>query len=59
MEHNQNKIAGINHQRAIRIEFRDHSWLFGSRWKNWPLSRGYFGSRGRSLGAVAIVERFK
>ena len=25
----------------------------------WPLSRGYFGSWVRTLGAVAVVERFK
>ena len=25
----------------------------------WPLSRGYFGSWGRTLVAVAVVERFK
>ena len=25
----------------------------------WPLSRGYFGSWGHSLVAVAVVERFK
>ena len=24
MEHNQNTIAAINHQRAIRIKFYDH-----------------------------------
>ena len=27
--------------------------------KTWLLSRGYFGSSGRALVAVAIVERFK
>ena len=27
--------------------------------KNWPMSRGYFGSWGRVLVAVAVVERFK
>ena len=26
---------------------------------NWPLSRGYFGSWGHALVAVAVVERFK
>ena len=25
----------------------------------WPLSRGYFGSWGHALVAVAVVERFK
>ena len=28
MEHNQNTNATINHQRAIRIKFLDHSGLF-------------------------------
>ena len=28
MEHNQNTIAAINHQRPIRIKFQDHSRLF-------------------------------
>ena len=27
--------------------------------KHWPLSRGYFGSWGHILVAVAVVERFK
>ena len=27
--------------------------------KNWPLSRGYFGSWGHSLVAIAIVELFQ
>ena len=30
-----------------------------NRLKNRPLSRGYFGSYGRALVAVAVVERFK
>ena len=36
------------------------SWpllTFISRWKNWPLSRGYFGSWGHAL--VAVAERVK
>ena len=33
--------------------------LFVSRWKNWPLWRGFFGSWGRSAVDVAVVERFK
>ena len=33
--------------------------VFVSRWKNWPLLRGYFGSWERALVAVAVVERFK
>ena len=32
--------------------------VFVSRWKNWPLSRGYFGSWGRALVAIAVVERW-
>ena len=27
--------------------------------KDWPLSRGYFGSLGHASVALAIVERFK
>ena len=26
--------------------------------KNWPLSRGYFGSWGRALVAIAVIERW-
>ena len=58
-EHNENTIAAINHQRARQIKFRDNSRLFIFRGRNWPLSRGYFGSWGHALLAVAIVERFK
>ena len=58
MKHNQNTIAVINH-RAIWIKFCDHSWPFCQLVKkNWPLSRGYFGSWGHSLVAVAAVERW-
>ena len=32
---------------------------FISQLKNWALSRGYFGSRGHPLLAVAVVKRFK
>ena len=39
------------------------SWPFlafsSVSWKNWPLSRGYFGSWGNALVAVAVVERYK
>ena len=28
MEHNRNAVGVIYHQRAIRIKFHDHSWLF-------------------------------
>ena len=56
MEHNQNTIAAINHQRTICIwsNFYDHSSLI-SRWKNWPLSRGYFGCWGNALEVVAVI----
>ena len=58
MKHNQNRIAVINH-RAIWIKFCDHSWLFCQLVKKiWPLLRGYFGSWGHSLVAVAAVERW-
>ena len=33
--------------------------FFISRRKNWPFSRGYFGSWGHALVAVAVEERFK
>ena len=49
MEHNKNTVAAINHQRAIRIKFHDHSWYFLSiAQKNWTLSR---------VVAVAVEER--
>ena len=53
MEQNQNTITAINHQRAIK--FPEHSVdLYVSCRKNWPLSRGYFGSWGHNLVAVAV-----
>ena len=33
--------------------------VFTKKYRYWPLSRGYFGSWGRTLVAVAVVERFK
>ena len=33
--------------------------FFKSPLKNWPMSRGYFGSWGRALVAVAVDESFK
>ena len=58
MKHNQNTIAVINHH-AIWIKFCDHSWPFCQLVKKrWPLLRGYFGSWGHSLVAVAAVERW-
>ena len=34
----------ISHQRALWINFCDHSRLFHQSLKNWPLLRGYFAS---------------
>ena len=62
MEYNQSAITAINHQRAKRINFQDHSLLSRQLLKKfWLLSRGYFGSWGHALVAVAVVvvERFK
>ena len=55
MEHNQNTIAAINHQRPIRIKFQDHSRLFHQslRKKLAFVERLYFGSRGHALEGVA------
>ena len=56
MKQNQNTIAVIDHKHA-------NSWpllIFSSvAEKYWPLSRGYFGSWGHGLVAIAVVERFK
>ena len=38
--------AAIHHQRAYGSQFVTTPDFFTSRWKNWPLSRGYFGSQG-------------
>ena len=61
MEHNQNTIAAINHQRPIRIKFQDHSRLFHQslRKKLAFVERLYFGSRGHALEGVASLWRFK
>ena len=60
MEHSQSTITAINHQRTKRINFHDHSLLSGHHLKKfWLLLRGYFGSWGHALVAVAVVERFK
>ena len=56
MEDNQNTIAAINHQRARRIIFCGH--FFRQSLKNWPLSRGYFGSSVSAVVGVTIVERW-
>ena len=60
MEHSQSTITAINHQRDKRINFHDHSLLSRQSLKKFSLlSRGYFGSWGHALVAVAVVERFK
>ena len=48
MKHNQNTVAAIKLHRAIRINSE----------KNWPLLRGNYGVWGRTLVAVAVVERW-
>ena len=50
MEHNQNMIAAINHQRAIRIKFYDQSASIAEKTGR---------CREVILAAVAIVDRFK
>ena len=59
MKQNQNTTTANNHQRVIRIKFHDHFLLFYQSLSNWLLSRGYFGSWGHALVAVAVVARFK
>ena len=61
MEHNQNTIAAINHQRPIRIKFQEHSRLFhqSRRKKLAFVKRLYFGSRRHPLVGVAVLWRFK
>ena len=57
MEHNQNSIAGINHQRAVLIKFHDHFLLFTSRYKNLAAVERLFLQLENALVAVAVVER--
>ena len=64
MEHNQNTIAAINHQRAMRIKFHDHSWLFHQSLQKvavverlWQLGTGFSGCC--HCRDVTIVKRFK
>ena len=42
MEHNQSTIAAMNRQRAMRIKFHDHSWLFHQSGKTLPWSQRFF-----------------
>ena len=42
MEHNQSTIAAMNHQRAMRIKFHDHSCLFHQPGKTLPWSQRFF-----------------
>ena len=46
MKQNQNAIAAINHQRAIRIKLHDHSWLFYQSLKILAFVESYFRSWG-------------
>ena len=57
MEHNQNTIAAINHQRLIRIKFQDHTRLFHQSLmkKLAVVEKLYFGSRGHALVGVAVL----
>ena len=61
MEHNKSTIAAMNHQHAMRIKFHDHyiDFFIMQSQKTLAVARGYFGSWGRTLVAVAIVEWFK
>ena len=59
MEHNQNTIAAINHQRAIRNKFRNHSWLFHQSAEKIAVFEGLFWQSGPALVAFAVVEGFK
>ena len=56
MKQNQDKIAGIDHKRANLWPFLT---ILSVAEKHWPFSRGYFGSWGHALVAIAVVERFE
>ena len=62
MEHNQNTVA--NHQRAIRIKFHDHSWLFHQLLKKLAVIERLFGQLWTCFSGhcccreVAVTERF-
>ena len=56
MEHNQDTI---NHNRALRIKFRDHSWLFQESKIKKAVVERLFSQLGHGLVTVAVVERLK
>jgi len=57
MEHNQNTIAAMNHQRPIRIKFQGHTRLFHQSLmkKLAVVERLYFGSRGHASVGVTVL----
>ena len=65
MDHKQSTISSINHQRAIRIKFHDHSWLFHQSLKKLAVVERLFWQLGTHFSSrfccreVAVVERFK
>ena len=61
MEHNQNTITAINHQRLIRIKFQDYTRLFHQSLmkKLAVVEKLYFSSRWHALVGVAVLWRFK
>ena len=58
MDHNQNTIATINHQRAIRIKLYHHSWLFHRLLKKTGRCRGEIETL-RNYNGDGIRERLK
>ena len=61
MEHNQNTITAINHQRLIRIKFQDYTRLFHQSLmkKLAVVEKLYFSSRWHALVGVAVLWRLK
>ena len=61
MEHNQNTITAINHQRLIRIKFQDYTRLFHQSLmkKLAVVEKLYFSSRWHAVVGVAVLWRFK
>ena len=57
MEHNQNTIAAINHLRALRIKFHDHSWLLHQPLENMAVVERLILGFKNTL-EVAVVEAF-